>query len=438
MNAAIVLTIAWGVLAFGGVYPWAYWPLFAMAAAIGLTGLVRGPQKLPRLVAAGACAVTIATALQLVPIPRSWLSELSPRGDRLLRELDISYAAGIDGAHPLSIDPRSTAIALAAVISLAFFTLGLSRLLTARRARTLGHAIVALGACVAFAGIVQKSTGTPRIYGVWTPYDKPFQIFGPFVNKNHFSGWMIMALGVGIGVLNGRLTTAMRGVRNDWRSRLLWLASGDASQILLVGAALVLMAFAIVSLAGMSAVIVQAAEHGRRRYGVITAVVIGVMIAGAGAWAGTQPVLARLQNEPAFEGRIDAWKSAVRIARDFPAAGTGLNTFSTAMLFYQPATLTPRWEFAHNVYLQLAAEGGWLLMTPMAVTLVFAAAVMFRELRRTQPAELLWLRLGAVFGLFGIACQAAVDFSLYLPGIALLFAALAAVTISGQAPTDVR
>src|SRR5262249_56334531 len=34
-QAVLLATLAWGVLAFGGVYPWAYWPLAGAAIAAG-------------------------------------------------------------------------------------------------------------------------------------------------------------------------------------------------------------------------------------------------------------------------------------------------------------------------------------------------------------------------------------------------------------------
>jgi hypothetical protein len=39
MTWLIVAAVAWGVLAFGAVYPWAYWPLIAAAVAGGVLGL---------------------------------------------------------------------------------------------------------------------------------------------------------------------------------------------------------------------------------------------------------------------------------------------------------------------------------------------------------------------------------------------------------------
>ena len=40
--------VAWGVLAIGGVYPWAYYPLLGAAVASGSFELWRGPEGLTR------------------------------------------------------------------------------------------------------------------------------------------------------------------------------------------------------------------------------------------------------------------------------------------------------------------------------------------------------------------------------------------------------
>lgn len=437
------MSLAWGVLAFGAVYPWAYWPLFAAAATIGVAGLVarRNRPGVERpLVVAGALLI-VAVALQLVPLPHPLLAAISPHTDRLLRELDVGYAAGATRMHPLSIDPRSTSLALAALIALVLFASGLSRLLSTHRAIVLAHSIVGLGALVALIGIVQRSTGTCRIYGFWEPFDHPYQIFGPFVNKNHFSGWMIMALSMAIGVFCARIA-ATDGARSDWRSRLLWWSSADASQLLLVAGAIVVMAFAIVLTRSRSGavcltVIVTVAvlsllrqtsrgRRGARR--VISGTALGLLVIAAVSWAGTGPVLRRMRTETPLNGRLDAWRAGIRIASDFPE-GTGLNTFASAMLFYQPKQLTARWDVAHNDYVQLMAEGGWWLGVPIVI---FAAAVVWQvrlRLRAPQSRRIWWIRFGAVLGLLGIGVQELVDFSLQLPGVAILCAALVALAL---------
>src|SRR5437667_10144813 len=52
-------------------------------------------------------------------------------------------------------------------------------------------------------------------------------------------------------------------------------------------------------------------------------------------WGSTQELGARFADARRnFEGRADVWNDALRVARAFPIAGTGLNTYGTAMLFY--------------------------------------------------------------------------------------------------------
>ena len=67
----LLLTIVWGALSFGAVYPWAYWPLALACALLGITGLrqSRTPFKLPA-VAMAFGAFALATLVQLAPLPR--------------------------------------------------------------------------------------------------------------------------------------------------------------------------------------------------------------------------------------------------------------------------------------------------------------------------------------------------------------------------------
>ncbi len=42
-----------------------------------------------------------------------------------------------------------------------------------------------------------------RIYGFWQPRNLLTTPFGPFVNKNHFAGWMLMAMPLAAGYVAG-------------------------------------------------------------------------------------------------------------------------------------------------------------------------------------------------------------------------------------------
>ena len=141
------------------------------------------------------------------------------------------------------------------VASLAALIVGAARLFSIVGAAGTASAIVVLGVLLALTGIVQRPLFTGKIYGFWTPLQGGSP-FGPFVNPNHFAGWMLMAIPVAIGLLCHDVSRGLRGVRPVWRERVLWLSSPDASRLLLLmGAAAVmtLSLFLTMSRSGMAA-----------------------------------------------------------------------------------------------------------------------------------------------------------------------------------------
>src|SRR5207248_10496984 len=112
--------------------------------------------------------------------------------------------------------------------------------------------LVTLGRVVAMIGIVQRPLFTGKIYGFWTPLAGPLRFgpgggpFGPFVNRNHFAGWMLMALPLSIGYFAAMVTRDIPGVKPGWRERVIWFSSNDANQAVLVGFAILVMGLSLV------------------------------------------------------------------------------------------------------------------------------------------------------------------------------------------------
>jgi hypothetical protein len=444
--AAVLLVIAWGAFAFGAVYPWAYWPLFGVAATIGITQLVaRRGQWAARPntnVMRAFALVAVAIALQLVPLPQAVIAFVSPATDALLRERDLGYASGLFTWHALSIDPAATRIALAAFVSLALLSVGLARALGRVNSVALAFGIAAIGLALAVTGLIQRSTGTLKIYGFWSPVHHPYQIYGPFVNKNHFAGWMLMAIPLAIGVAFSAVASAGRLMRPDWRSRILWFGSPDGGRFALASFCVFAMGVALVltlSRSGigvfvatvfMVAMLLMRRKSVGRRTTLKLAVPVILLTLGVFAWTGLEPVVKRFTTGSSILGRMPGWVGAIRIARALPITGSGLNTYRTAMIHYSPrGPGDPYWDTAHDDYLQLASEGGLLVVVPVVIAIVVVAREIRRRLREDHDDRVYWIRAGAAIGMIAIALQELVDFSLQIPGNAVLLAVLCAIAI---------
>jgi len=132
----------------------------------------------------------------------------------------------------------------------------------------------------------------------------------------------------------------------------------------------------------------------------------------------------------AVELRKNIWSDSAAVIRDFPLTGTGLNTFSTAMVIYQTTQHDQQFQEAHNDYLQLLVEGGLLVAIPAAVALFLIARAIYRRFGAREDDTLTyWIRVGAATGLLAIAAQASVEFSLQMPGNAAMAVVLLAIAL---------
>jgi O-antigen ligase len=100
------------------------------------------------------------------------------------------------------------------------------------------------------------------------------------------------------------------------------------------------------------------------------------------------------------------------------------------MLVYQSGKRDMMYAQAHNDYLQLAAEGGVLVVAPALVALVLLVRSIQRRMASPDDDVLTsWVRIGAVAGLVGIGVQSAMEFSLQMPGNVVMFAFVAGLAM---------
>jgi O-antigen ligase len=221
------------------------------------------------------------------------------------------------------------------------------------------------------------------------------------------------------------------------------LSTRDASETVLAGFSIAVMAVAVVLTASRSGSVCLAVailvfglwltrkQPSRSRRLIGAAYLVTVLLAAA-LLGGVEVVAQRFYNAawPSLDGRVNVWKDTVHIIQDAPWSGTGFNTYGIAMLHYQTVQDGSQYIEAHNDYLQLAAEGGVLLGVPMLVALgLFVREAWRRFHEGADDARTYWLRAGAVTGLGAIAVQELFDFTLQMPGAAALFVVLGAIAI---------
>lgn len=442
---ALLLLTTWGACAFGAVYPWAFVPLFAGCAAAALVMLAQRRGTIPAETAPAIAllCVTAAIVVQLAPVPVSIIQRISPETDTFLRWYDIGYLSL--SSHPLSIDPGATLVGLAATCALGLLLIALARGLNRQDTFQFIRGLCALGAGLAIAGIAQRALWNGKVYGFWTPLEGG-NPFGPFINRNHFAGWMLMALPLAMGYFCARVSRGMQAVPPGWRNRALWFSSPDASETVLVGFAVLLMALGLTMTTSRTGVLglvaaltisgwLVARHHRTMSRRIVATVFIGFVLIAAIGWAGVDRIASRFESDTTFGNRGPIWMDTLRIARRFPLVGTGFNTYATAALRYQTVMPDVHLREAHNDYLQLLAEGGALVAIPVFALVIVLAGTIRRRLRAVRPGSSdYWIRSGAVTGILAIALQEIGEFSLQMPGNAVLFVVLLAIAIR---PVDV-
>ena len=153
--------------------------------------------------------------------------------------------------------------------------------------------------------------------------------------------------------------------------------------------------------------------------------------------------------------RLKIWGRTLEIIRDYPLLGTGMGTYGIIFRRHKiPAPLTPGTiacygqsaRFAHNEYLQIAAETGLpsLVIFLWIIILIFRTGL--RKLRISSDAPIprypdtpvpQYLTIGLLSGLTGVLLHSLVDFVLRPPATDILFIYFAAL-IMLQAKTGDR
>nr|WP_281380986.1 O-antigen ligase family protein [Nocardioides panaciterrulae] len=126
--------------------------------------------------------------------------------------------------------------------------------------------------------------------------------------------------------------------------------------------------------------------------------------------------------------RIEDWRRAFRIFEHWPFSGAGFNSFASATDVATTRHDRVGTAFAHNGYLQAAADGGLVLIVPLVVLLALVLLAALRGLPgavRSRDA----VRLGALCTLVALLLHSGMDFDWGYPALLAMLAPVAVLAL---------
>jgi len=378
--------------------------------------------------------------LQLLPLPDAVLHMVSPNALRLYEQFGGSAAS----FHSISVNryaTRQELLLLLSYLSVFFVIIGHYR--TKQQLRSLVLALFYIGAFLVLFALLQKVTWNGRMFWFY-PIDgyllksKLDYIWGPFIYRNNFAGYleMIIPLGLALLIYTAPGRKSSRGVLHSNRVAR-FLDSPNFAKfttyfliVLVMTAAL----FATLSRGGISACIAsfiffiwitrkRSTLRSRSLLLSLMALVVSAVVIFA-AWD-------RIENR--FEGagyvdRATVWHDSLGIIRDYPLFGSGLGGFESTYLRYQSRYNKSLFDHAHNDYVEIVTDTGLVGTTLIGAALLLLLSALYRRWRSKRSTFAQCIGAGGLSAIAAMAVHSFTDFNLHIPAIALLCTVVFAIT----------
>ncbi|MDD2677626.1 MAG: O-antigen ligase family protein [Methylacidiphilaceae bacterium] len=436
---------------FGSVEPWAQAAVFSATALLFAVWLIRAsatgrPLQLPPGWIPAVCFLGWV-GFQVMPIPSGLVAFLSP--ERLRLEQQAAHLLGISSPKwfALSVDPQLTRRYAWEFAGIGLYALLLWNIVSdGRLLRRLLLVVLAAGAALTLFGIIQRATWNGLLY--WVRPIHGGDPFGPYVNRSHMGGLLLLIILLGLGYLSARSARRENGQRFDWRT---WvrLPPEELFERLLLPLLLLIMAAGVLTSKSRGAMVslllalflmaLWFASQGREeRRGLLG--IAGFFVAGllAALWIAADLFLGateRLGGEALAldqSPRLALWPEALELWRRFAWTGTGLGTFEVAFVLVR--TVFPgnnAVTHAESNYIQLLCDTGVVglgLVFWLILALLTAGS---RSLARAEGRRRKRLVLGGLVAVISACLQGIANFDLSI--MANWLYVVAAIVVMGKA-----
>jgi len=411
-------------------------PLAIGVAVLVLLAPPRVARRGTRLTDLALIAAVAAIAVQLIPLPLNLRLAIAPSSIAYEQIARVAAGGGAPPpAGPMTVNRDATAFALFTTIVTLMLFWGARTAFRRGGVRTTIRGIAFMGVVLAPLAVIQHTTAPHLFYWHWRSHVGNALVYTPFMNRNDFASWLVMAIPLTAGYAIAHIQSRRRtGEPFDPESALddKGLVLGAALLVMMAGllasmsrsgvagAAAALMLFVLLSrgrmsrrwivwmLAGTAAMVALAAVYAAN-LGALTVRFTGVMSEG-------------------LTGRVAIWRQTWPMVRDFWPVGSGVGSYEQVMVLYQTMSRLFYISHADNEYLQILAEGGALVGVPVAVAILALGSTIASRLRADRTPRF-WIRAGAASGLLAAAVQNLFEMTLRVPANAALLAILAAIAV---------
>ncbi len=390
-------------------------------------------------------AFIFLTLFQIIPLPYGFIEMISPSTNRIYK---LFTADGNNMIRTISLYPRATINELLKLLSYAtiFFVI-IHHYRTKAQVSRVVRTIIYMGCFIAVFAVVQKMTWNGNLFWFYPAGEDVSSnlgyIWGPYINHNHFAGYMELTLPLGVGLLTYRAIDIKAPSSIPLFRKIIVLFDGKniIPVVLLSLAVLGMTAVLFMSLSrggiigfGISMLLFMAMIRSRRSLRRINTAltVVGViilfivMITG---WSRIEDRFQEIEKKTRIK-RIEVWTDSIHIIRDFPVFGTGLGTFNNIYPHYQTGNPQFLFEHAENDYIEILTDSGvagFVLIAGMVCTYLYSVIKRWR-IRHDNYVKC--IVAGGISSCMALAVHGLTDFNMRIPANAMLLTIIAAMTYS--------
>jgi O-antigen ligase len=451
----LMVVMAGATLAFGAVEPWSIATFGLLVIALIVLWSVKGLMDRRMEISAPSTALPLVALIALGVLQGITITD--------------SYGKRLS----ISLDAEATRLATEVLlILLAAFLLSANFLAKVPALTWLRNFLIFFGLALSVFGLIQRFTWNGKYYWMIEPSAQSPSPFGPFVNHNHFAGYIEMIAPIPLALVLRRVVRGELALLYAFATAMMGLAVimslSRGGMISLVAGLMFVVAFGFKSSSAEEPGVGNKDEEpgGRKDEEYLSFVAsspcllvyqapsrfpyaasrIGAMIVllcavGAGVWwAGADPVIRRIerselarsgtdadnQGETFYQSRGWIWRDTTAMIRDKWAMGVGLGAYGTAYPIYNSLDGTLVVEQAHNDYLQVMADGG-IFGAVIALWFLFLVARDIMRASGHKSPVMSATALGAGGGMFALLVHSFFDFNFQIPSNAMLFLVLTSI-----------